>query len=166
MDLGNLTADLSSSSSAAPPDYDCANNNASSDGNLTLFPDCSGGNGSILIEEPEQCTRPEYYSTNYAVVGTLFQSIIFVVGVLGNVLVCVVVRRTKSMHSTTNCYLVSLAVADTITLVSSVPQEVLSYHIVGDQWVWGTVGCTTMIFLQYLGIDASALSLTAFTVER
>ncbi len=60
----------------------------------------------------------------------------------------------------------SLAFADTITLVSSVPQEVLSYHILGDQWVWGSVGCTTMIYLQYLGIDASALSLTAFTIER
>ena len=34
------------------------------------------------------------------------------------------------------------------------------------QWVWGSVGCTLMIYLQYLGIDASALSLTAFTVER
>ena len=162
MDLGNLTLD------AFPEDYDCANVSVGG----AAPSDCAGANASVLLSTtttpaaPEQCARPEYYSTNYAVVGTLFQSIIFVVGVLGNVLVCAVVRRTKSMHSTTNCYLVSLAVADTITLVSSVPQEVLSYHIVGDQWVWGTVGCTTMIFLQYLGIDASALSLTAFTVER
>jgi len=116
--------------------------------------------------EPHKCKPQEYYSTDYAVIGTLFQSIIFVVGVLGNVLVCTVVRRTRSMHSTTNCYLVSLAVADTITLVASVPQEVLSYHILGDQWVWGAPGCTCMIYLQYLGIDASALSLTAFTIER
>jgi hypothetical protein len=59
------------------------------------------------------------------------------------------------MHTTTNCYLVSLAVADTITLVASVPQEILSYHILGHRWVWGPVGCTLMIYLQYLGIDAS-----------
>ena len=32
-----------------------------------------------------------------------------------------------------NAKQVSLAVADTITLLSSVPQEVLSYHILGDQ---------------------------------
>ena len=51
--------------------------------------------------------------------------------------------------------LVSLAVADTITLVASVPQEILSYHILGHRWVWGPVGCTLMIYLQYLGIDAS-----------
>ena len=59
------------------------------------------------------------------------------------------------MHTTTNCYLVSLAIADTITLVASVPQEILSYHILGHRWVWGPVGCTLMIYLQYLGIDAS-----------
>ena len=34
------------------------------------------------------------------------------------------------------------------------------------KWVWGTISCTLMIYLQYLGIDASALRLTAFTVER
>nr|XP_040569642.1 thyrotropin-releasing hormone receptor-like [Lepeophtheirus salmonis] len=112
------------------------------------------------------CKDQEYYSFSYALVGTLFQSIIFIVGVAGNGLVCAVVKKTKSMHSTTNCYLVSLAIADTITLVSSVPQEILSYHILGDQWVWGSLGCTLMIYLQYLGINASALSLTAFTIER
>ena len=30
------------------------------------------------------------------------------------------VRGTKSLHTTTNCYLVSLALADLITLLSSV----------------------------------------------
>ncbi len=56
----------------------------------------------------EQCRHPEYYSFNYVVVGTFFQSIIFVIGVLGNLLVCAVVYRTRSMHSTTNCYLVKI----------------------------------------------------------
>ena len=54
----------------------------------------------------EECRHPEYYSFNYVVVGTFFQSIIFLIGVLGNLLVCAVVYRTRSMHSTTNCYLV------------------------------------------------------------
>ena len=94
------------------------------------------------------CRPQEYYTANYSFIGTLFQSIVFLVGVLGNILVCTVVIKTRSMRTTTNCYLVSLAMADTITLVSSVPQEVLSYHILGDQWVWGSVGCTLMIYLQ------------------
>ena len=68
------------------------------------------------------CSQPEYYNSMYGLVGTVCQSSIFLVGVLGNLMVVVTVRATKSLHTTTNCYLVSLAVADTITLVSSVPQ--------------------------------------------
>ena len=104
---------------------------------------------NIVCNQTQPPCRPqEYYTTNYGFVGTLFQTIVFFVGVVGNILVCTVVVKTRSMRTTTNCYLVSLAVADTITLVSSVPQEVLSYHILGDQWVWGSVGCTLMIYLQ------------------
>jgi hypothetical protein len=44
-------------------------------------------------------------------------------------------RNTKSLHTTTNCYLVSLALADLITLLSSCPQEILSYHILGDRYL-------------------------------
>ena len=65
-------------------------------------------NRTIQLPIDATCPRnpvQEYFSWNYALVGTLFQSIIFVVGVLGNVLTCTVVHRTRSMHTTTNCYL-------------------------------------------------------------
>ncbi|XP_047000934.1 thyrotropin-releasing hormone receptor-like [Schistocerca americana] len=61
---------------------------------------------------------------------------------------------------------VSLAVADCLVLVASVPNEILSYYLVGNQWLWGDVGCAAFVFCQNLGINASALSLVAFTVER
>ena len=54
--------------------------------------------------------------------GTVFQSAIFLAGVAGNMMVVVTVKGTKSLHTTTNCYLVSLAISDMITLLSSVPQ--------------------------------------------
>ena len=106
---------------------------------------------NIFCNQTVRCRPQEYYTTNYGFVGPLFQTIVFLVGVVGNILVCTVVVKTRSMRTTTNCYLVSLAVADTITLVSSVPQEVLSYHILANgngKWVWGSVGCTLMIYLQ------------------
>ncbi|XP_049787842.1 thyrotropin-releasing hormone receptor-like [Schistocerca cancellata] len=62
--------------------------------------------------------------------------------------------------------LVSLAVADCLVLVASVPNEIASYYLVGNQWLWGDVGCAAFVFCQNLGINASALSLVAFTVER
>ena len=73
---------------------------------------CSLFNGNATYIEntinitSQQCNpNQEYFSWSYALVGTLFQSIILVVGVLGNVLTCTVVQRTRSMHTTTNCYL-------------------------------------------------------------
>ncbi|XP_076059996.1 thyrotropin-releasing hormone receptor-like isoform X2 [Oratosquilla oratoria] len=111
-------------------------------------------------------TTPEYYSYAYRIIGTVFQGIIFLIGVLGNVMVVIVVARNKNMTTPTNCYLVSLAIADCAVLIAAVPQEIVSYYLIGNHWIWGQAGCSLMIFLQHLGINASSLSLTAFTVER
>ncbi|XP_046677384.1 thyrotropin-releasing hormone receptor-like [Homalodisca vitripennis] len=109
---------------------------------------------------------PEFYSHRYRIVGTIFQGIVFLVGILGNLMVVVVVKRTRSMHSPTNCYLVSLAMADMVVLIASVPNEILSYYLVGNHWLWGDLGCSLFVFFQNLGINSSSLSLIAFTFER
>ena len=117
-------------------------------------------------DEESRCVNPQFYSYSYRIVGTIFQGFVLFVGVLGNSMVVYVVARTKSMHSPTNCYLVSLAIADCIVLIAAVPQEILSYYLVGEKWIWGEYGCAAFVFFQNLGINASSLSLTAFTVER
>jgi len=35
-----------------------------------------------------------------------------------------------------------------------------------DRWVFGAGGCSAAVFAQYLGVNMSSLSMTAFTVER
>ncbi|XP_013780780.2 thyrotropin-releasing hormone receptor-like [Limulus polyphemus] len=110
--------------------------------------------------------EPSYYPIYYRVIGTTFQGLIFLIGVLGNIMVVIVVTNTRSMLTPTNCYLVSLSIADLMVLIASVPNEVLSYFLLGDEWIWGRAGCIIFIFLQYLGINASSLSITAFTIER
>ncbi|NXL95772.1 TRFR protein, partial [Alectura lathami] len=85
------------------------------------------------------------------------------VGITGNAMVVLVVLRTKHMMTPTNCYLVSLAVADLLVLlVAGLPNisEVVA------SWVYGYTGCLCITYLQYLGINISAWSITAFTVER
>ena len=44
--------------------------------------------------------------------------------------------------------------------------QVTQYYILGDLWVWGSLGCRLMVFCQFLAMNSSALSLTAFTIER
>lgn len=109
---------------------------------------------------------PMFYTAPYRIVGVFFASVIFIVGVLGNILVVIVVARTRTMHTPTNCYLLSLAVADCIVLISATLPSIPEYFFQIDQWIWGSGMCPILVFLQYLGSSASALSITAFTVER
>ena len=36
----------------------------------------------------------------------------------------------------------------------------------GDKWLWGSIGCSVLVYCQFLAMNASALFLSAFTVER
>lgn len=49
---------------------------------------------------------------------TICYALIFVAGVLGNVITCAVISRNKSMHTATNYYLFNLAISDLILLLS------------------------------------------------
>lgn len=125
------------------------------------------GNGNQSSDGDQIIVRePRYMPIEYTVFGTVTMGITFIVGVFGNVMVVLVVLQTRSMHTPTNCYLVSLSVADLMVLLSSIPNEIMAQYILEDEWVWGSAGCRIFIFAQYLGINASALSITAFTVER
>lgn len=57
---------------------------------------------------------------------TIMYSVIFVTGVIGNSITCMVIAKHKYMHTATNYYLFSLAVSDLILLVSGLPQEMWS----------------------------------------
>ncbi|XP_040104674.1 LOW QUALITY PROTEIN: thyrotropin-releasing hormone receptor-like [Oryx dammah] len=87
------------------------------------------------------------------------------VGVAGNAMVVLVVARSLHMVTSTNCYLVSLATADLLVLrAAGVPAvtEAASARV----WIFGDAGCLGITYLQYVGINASTGSITAFTVER
>lgn len=49
---------------------------------------------------------------------TICYAIIFVAGILGNVITCAVISRNKPMHTATNYYLFNLAVSDLLLLLS------------------------------------------------
>ena len=109
---------------------------------------------------------PAYYSLQYRIIGFVVVTAIFIIGIIGNAMVVTVVCRTRSMHTPTNCYLVSLACADVILLVTAPLPTIVQYFLVIDDLPLGSVGCPIVIFAQYLGVNVSALSMAAFTIER
>lgn len=55
----------------------------------------------------------------------VMHSIVFVVGLIGNALVCMAVYRNHSMRTVTNYFIVNLAVADLLVLLICLPPSVL-----------------------------------------
>jgi len=90
-------------------------------------------------------TLPQYYDPLYKIIGFVFVSVIFLVGLVGNLMVILVVWRTRSMRTPTNCYLVSLAIADILLLVSAPLPTLIELFLIVDQSVFGAVGCAAMV---------------------
>ncbi|KAM9386204.1 thyrotropin-releasing hormone receptor b [Pholidichthys leucotaenia] len=103
-------------------------------------------------------------SIQYKVISSFLLFMICALGIVGNVMVILVVLTTKHMRTPTNCYLVSLAVADLMVLTAAgLPAITESFFV---SWVFGRYGCLCITYFQYLGINASSCSITAFTIER
>lgn len=104
------------------------------------------------------------YSLQYKVISSLLLFVICASGIVGNVMVILVVLTTKHMRTPTNCYLVSLAVADLMVLTAAGLPTITDS--IFQSWVFGHYGCLCITYFQYLGINASSCSITAFTIER
>ena len=60
---------------------------------------------------------PNPFTMEVTVLMTLIYAVIFLTGLVGNVITCVVIVRNPSMHTATNCYLFSMAVSDFVFIL-------------------------------------------------
>ncbi|XP_020808962.1 somatostatin receptor type 5 [Drosophila serrata] len=96
---------------------------------------------------------------------TVCYALIFVAGVLGNLITCIVISRNNFMHTATNFYLFNLAVSDLILLVSGIPQELYNLWY-PDMYPFTDAICIMGSVLSEMAANATVLTITAFTVER
>ncbi|XP_062860792.1 thyrotropin releasing hormone receptor 2 [Trichomycterus rosablanca] len=107
---------------------------------------------------------PVSESVEYKTVSVFLVLLVCGIGIVGNIMVVLVVLTTRHMRTPTNCYLVSLAVADlTVLVAAGLPN--ISESLLAT-WIYGHAGCLGITYFQYLGINVSSCSITAFTVER
>ncbi|XP_022065213.1 thyrotropin releasing hormone receptor 2 [Acanthochromis polyacanthus] len=123
-------------------------------------------NGSSRVDTPTNVSLSAGVSESleYKTVSVFLVLLVCCVGIVGNIMVVLVVLTTRHMRTPTNCYLVSLAIADLTVLVAAGLPNV-SDSLTGT-WNFGHAGCLGITYLQYLGINVSSCSITAFTVER
>lgn len=73
-------------------------------------------------------------------------SLVFVIGLVGNTLVCVAVYRNHSMRTVTNYFIVNLAVADFMVILFCLPPTLI--WDVTMTWFFGVTMCKIVLYLQ------------------
>uniref|UniRef100_S4RHF6 Thyrotropin-releasing hormone receptor n=1 Tax=Petromyzon marinus TaxID=7757 RepID=S4RHF6_PETMA len=124
----------------------------------------AGANASANVTFAALSPPPDHYTATYRAVSLALVLAICGAGIVGNVMIVLVVVRTKHMRTPTNYYLGSLAIADLLVLLAAGLPNVSDS--LAESWVYGYAGCLAITYLQYLGINVSSCSITAFTLER
>ncbi|XP_075439520.1 G-protein coupled receptor 83-like [Ascaphus truei] len=91
-------------------------------------------------------------------------SVIIVMSLFGNMLVCHVVMKNKRMHSATSLFIVNLAVSDIMITLLNTPFTLVRF--VNSTWVFGKDMCHVSRFVQYCSLHVSTLTLTAIALDR
>ncbi|XP_062559613.1 pyrokinin-1 receptor-like [Armigeres subalbatus] len=96
---------------------------------------------------------------------TIFYCFIFVAGIVGNLAICIVIAKNRSMHTATNYYLFNLAVSDFLLLLFGMPLEVYGTWY-PYAYPFNQVACIITGLLSETATNATVLTITSFTVER
>nr|XP_020451213.1 histamine H2 receptor [Monopterus albus]XP_020451221.1 histamine H2 receptor [Monopterus albus] len=91
-------------------------------------------------------------------------SLLILVTVGGNVLVCLAVCASRRLRCLTNCFIVSLAVTDLLLGLLVLPFSALLQ--INDDWPLGPVFCNFYISMDIMLCTASILTLLTISVDR
>ncbi|XP_068992734.1 neuropeptides capa receptor-like isoform X2 [Neodiprion pinetum] len=107
----------------------------------------------------------QYCDLDFAIPMTLTYVTIFITGVFGNVMTCLVVIRNPTMQTATNYYLFSLAISDLTLLLLGLPNE-LSQFWRQYPWTLGLALCKLRAYVSEMSSYVSVLTIVAFSMER
>ncbi|XP_075148624.1 pyrokinin 1 receptor [Haematobia irritans] len=132
---------------------------------IHMMTDAITSHEELTTTEPHWQMEPKRDSLQIVIPLTIIYGLIFVTGVIGNIITCIVIKKNRSMHTATNYYLFSLAISDFLLLISGVPQEI---YLTWSKYpyVFGETFCIGRGILAEMSGNATILTITAFTVER
>ncbi|XP_041985239.1 uncharacterized protein LOC121737646 isoform X2 [Aricia agestis] len=110
----------------------------------------------------------EYAAIPYYIKATsmTFCIVIMCLGVIGNVMVPIVILKTKDMRNSTNIFLVNLSIADLMVLLVCTPTVLVEVNSKPETWVLGKELCLAVPFIELTVAHASVLTILAISFER
>lgn len=122
---------------------------------------------SLNATPPENFALPEndiFQEPFVQFIFSIFYIIIFLLGMFGNIIVCYVVARQRTMQTVTNFFISNLAVADILLCLFCITLTP-TYTFLG-RWIFGTFLCRLAAFLQCYCVYLSTLTLTSIGIDR
>ena len=98
------------------------------------------------------------------VVLIVLYGIVFIIGLLGNILVILVIIRFKRMRTVTNLFLVNLTMGDVLVILICIPLTLGNQ--IYTKWIYGEVLCKLAPFIQGSAVSVSVLSLLSISISR
>jgi len=125
---------------------------------------CSGYaamNGSTNSSLQTLTAGSQVPATKYVVV--VLYLVTFVFGMCGNSLTIFVLLRHHRVRTVANCFILNLAIADDLFLVSL---PFMAYSTYAGQWIFGDVACRLMNAFWGVNLYASVFTMTLMSVDR
>lgn len=90
--------------------------------------------------------------------------VIFVIGIIGNIMTIIIIKYNKHLRTPTNFYLLNLSVSDLMILMCNLPMEMIEIHY--RQWPLHISFCRLRNISAEFFTCSSILTILAFTCER
>lgn len=137
--------------------------NLTFEGNRTLL----GFSAPIKCKLDGQLTGiPLEFPSYIQMTATIFCAVILTLGTAGNILVPIVVCRTKELRNSTNFFLTNLSVADLLVLVVCMPTVLIELHSKPEVWLLGEIMCKVVPYVETTVAHGSILTILAISFER
>ncbi|XP_012733454.2 neuropeptide Y receptor type 4-2 isoform X1 [Fundulus heteroclitus] len=113
-----------------------------------------------VLEHEEQCHMSPVLTTCLVV----WYSVTMVLGLVGNVgLICIITHRREKVN-VTSIFICNLSFSDILVCVFCLPFTVI--YTLMDHWVFGSLLCRLVPFIQCVSVTVSVLSLVFIALER
>ncbi|XP_038046993.1 probable G-protein coupled receptor 19 [Patiria miniata] len=113
---------------------------------------------------PTTPINPNAQETWQIALQVLTAAIMWLMAVFGNCLVILVVKRSRRLQSTTNYFVVSLALADLLVALFCLPMVLI--RVISQEWLLGNMLCKVVRFTQYMTPSMTVLVLVGICVDR
>ncbi|XP_017847304.1 growth hormone secretagogue receptor type 1 isoform X1 [Drosophila busckii] len=153
-----------SSNGADNPTYSIPAYSAAEFANTSASASSAGATHNASEESTDQLVPqiPSYIRTT----AMFFCIIIMLLGVVGNVMVPIVIVKTKDMRNSTNIFLTNLSIADLLVLLVCTPTVLVEVNTRPETWVLGHEMCKAVPFVELTVAHASVLTILAISFER